>query len=602
MDQCENERAEEPEDNREKKPTTSGIVRYDSDLRISGVTRPGNESWSPWWEASRLTAQPPRPPLSRVAAVYSVSPGPTLVTGSRCVRRVCTAMSKHQLTSQRLHHTPLQSTYSRYVAVLTSSAEQSEVVRAPCPTNAIKATNATGSDVEARLQRERLEVMWGRGSRQWATRQPGGHHYQAVTATQADTNQEKHDTRRPSIAVPATDHLGTAHCRRGVCGGVVSHASFLSRAGVTANRVRFPARSLSDSRTWKSCRTMEVVGRFSRGSPFPRRCSILTSLHPHRLSRLRYPVARGGGIVQVELQQGFRKVGMDYKNLLWCEDGRYSRSLLRLKVAGREALERKGDNATRIKCAIASKLCAVSSPYCAYLWEFSCDPGRFNAGPEGEGGKEVGREGDKGRGGDMEEREGDREGREGEMEGGGRERWREGGLRSGHYTIDKMLKVEKEGGRWWHAATPSAGGSCSSRPRQSILRASAAAAATEVRRGSRVARPEARHRPSAVFLLPPHSILLPNIEPPRCCLLAPPQLGMRRYRQSIDTWDRKRNLQNGIDTGIIPIRTNEVRCQFDLANFLDLVKLYLHEAEEPPQSRTSGGQASGKYNFSIHVG
>ncbi|KAJ8876984.1 hypothetical protein PR048_021436 [Dryococelus australis] len=43
---------------------------------------------------------------------------------------------------------------------------------------------------------------------------------------------------------------------------------------------------------WESCRTMPLVGGFSQGSPVSpvlvfRRCSILTSLHPHRLSRPR---------------------------------------------------------------------------------------------------------------------------------------------------------------------------------------------------------------------------------------------------------------------------------------------------------------------------
>ncbi|KAJ8897377.1 hypothetical protein PR048_002723 [Dryococelus australis] len=40
-------------------------------------------------------------PLSREWPQYIVSPGSTLVTGSSCVRRVCTALSKHQLT---MHH------------------------------------------------------------------------------------------------------------------------------------------------------------------------------------------------------------------------------------------------------------------------------------------------------------------------------------------------------------------------------------------------------------------------------------------------------------------------------------------------------------------
>ncbi|KAJ8888408.1 hypothetical protein PR048_007898 [Dryococelus australis] len=46
-------------DNREN-PPTSGIVRHDSHMNRSGI-----EPGSHWWEASRLTAQPPRPPKDR---------------------------------------------------------------------------------------------------------------------------------------------------------------------------------------------------------------------------------------------------------------------------------------------------------------------------------------------------------------------------------------------------------------------------------------------------------------------------------------------------------------------------------------------------------
>ncbi|KAJ8888894.1 hypothetical protein PR048_008388 [Dryococelus australis] len=45
----------------EENPLTNGIVRHDSHLRKSGVTRPGIETGSPWWEASGLTAQSPWP-------------------------------------------------------------------------------------------------------------------------------------------------------------------------------------------------------------------------------------------------------------------------------------------------------------------------------------------------------------------------------------------------------------------------------------------------------------------------------------------------------------------------------------------------------------
>ncbi|KAJ8892036.1 hypothetical protein PR048_004602 [Dryococelus australis] len=43
-------------------PPTNGIVRHDSHMRKSGMTQPGIEPGSPWWEASRLTAQSPWPP------------------------------------------------------------------------------------------------------------------------------------------------------------------------------------------------------------------------------------------------------------------------------------------------------------------------------------------------------------------------------------------------------------------------------------------------------------------------------------------------------------------------------------------------------------
>ncbi|KAJ8888681.1 hypothetical protein PR048_008173 [Dryococelus australis] len=39
----------------------SSTIRHDAHLRKSGVTRPGIEPSSPWWEASSLTTQPPWP-------------------------------------------------------------------------------------------------------------------------------------------------------------------------------------------------------------------------------------------------------------------------------------------------------------------------------------------------------------------------------------------------------------------------------------------------------------------------------------------------------------------------------------------------------------
>ncbi|KAJ8877830.1 hypothetical protein PR048_022288 [Dryococelus australis] len=51
---------------REIPEKTRQPVRHDSHMRKSGATRPGIEPGSPWWEASRLTAQPPWPLLVSV--------------------------------------------------------------------------------------------------------------------------------------------------------------------------------------------------------------------------------------------------------------------------------------------------------------------------------------------------------------------------------------------------------------------------------------------------------------------------------------------------------------------------------------------------------
>ncbi|KAJ8880901.1 hypothetical protein PR048_017374 [Dryococelus australis] len=75
---------------------TSGIVRHDSrTCENTGVTRPGIEPGSLWWEASRLTAQPPRrcewsgvKRLGRLVkrSVYGVEPQ----CKSRAVASTCT--------------------------------------------------------------------------------------------------------------------------------------------------------------------------------------------------------------------------------------------------------------------------------------------------------------------------------------------------------------------------------------------------------------------------------------------------------------------------------------------------------------------------------
>ncbi|KAJ8867595.1 hypothetical protein PR048_031397 [Dryococelus australis] len=70
MERRRNEGVGEVGDPRED-PPTNGIVRHDSHMRRFGVTRPGIEPGSPWWEASRLTAQPPRVIDGKTARQFS---------------------------------------------------------------------------------------------------------------------------------------------------------------------------------------------------------------------------------------------------------------------------------------------------------------------------------------------------------------------------------------------------------------------------------------------------------------------------------------------------------------------------------------------------
>ncbi|KAJ8898172.1 hypothetical protein PR048_003532 [Dryococelus australis] len=75
-----------------KSASTNGIVRHDSHARKSGVTRPGTEPGSPWWEASRLTAQPPVVRCSDVTVfVLRASQQPAPVRQQRRGQRECVA-------------------------------------------------------------------------------------------------------------------------------------------------------------------------------------------------------------------------------------------------------------------------------------------------------------------------------------------------------------------------------------------------------------------------------------------------------------------------------------------------------------------------------
>ncbi|KAJ8895297.1 hypothetical protein PR048_000622 [Dryococelus australis] len=89
MEQHQNEMVGETGDPRENAPS-NGIVRHDSHMRNSGVTRPGIEPGSPWWEASRLTAHPP------VVHTRRTQQGPATRGGGREKRNVLRPLTRER--------------------------------------------------------------------------------------------------------------------------------------------------------------------------------------------------------------------------------------------------------------------------------------------------------------------------------------------------------------------------------------------------------------------------------------------------------------------------------------------------------------------------
>ncbi|KAJ8886120.1 hypothetical protein PR048_012329 [Dryococelus australis] len=82
-------------------------------------------------------------------------------------------------------------------------------------------------------------------------------------------------------------------------------AELCSSSCTKTNRVQSPAAPLPEFSKWESCRTIALVSGFSRGSPISpalafRRCSIVISFHPHRLSR--------SGVDESEGQHDTRRV------------------------------------------------------------------------------------------------------------------------------------------------------------------------------------------------------------------------------------------------------------------------------------------------------
>ncbi|KAJ8881138.1 hypothetical protein PR048_017611 [Dryococelus australis] len=211
---------------------TNGIVHHDSHMRKSGVTRPGIEPGSPWWEASSLTAQSP----------WSLHP-------VQQVDRQLSAVGMEGLVKQPARLRRTTAAHAGKMATLARNMLGTPLV------NQRPVTNTSASS-------------------------PANREYFAACSDQSQAWP-------PSRASRVADVMRTATifplCVLGRClfktiGATV--AERLARSPAKANRVQSPAGS-PDFRKLESYRPL--VGGFSRGSPvLPapsfRRCSVFTSI------------------------------------------------------------------------------------------------------------------------------------------------------------------------------------------------------------------------------------------------------------------------------------------------------------------------------------
>ncbi|KAJ8870631.1 hypothetical protein PR048_029654 [Dryococelus australis] len=292
------EKREIPEKNHQSATSSCTIPTCEN----PGVTRPGIEPGSPLWEARRLTAQPPRPltfAFHRRVVISEIN----IVVSLVYVNTVARAL---ELPGEVF----MQSAYRLFTGRRLKSYSWES------PTNRLARRGDDAVHEQARVG------LTDRASRDFelCCRQSEPLSYCSFTlSVQGQEARERYGRQlhallaassllRPKRAVFPSNKLFEFVVP--ICilsGGVVRLlASHLGEPG-----------SLPDFRMWESCRTTPLVGRFSRGSPVSpvpsfQRCSTLTSLHPHRLSRPRR--TRAGTIARGFLKRRYWRVFRQGRN------------------------------------------------------------------------------------------------------------------------------------------------------------------------------------------------------------------------------------------------------------------------------------------------
>ncbi|KAJ8883148.1 hypothetical protein PR048_014988 [Dryococelus australis] len=292
-------------------PSTSDIVQHDFHLRKSGVTRPGLEPGSPWWEASIFSRY-------------------ILVTGSCCVPSVYSTVQTPAYLAT-LHHTPLtrmsQERYEEYMCKLEQRLQLTQTrqwhvmkcckvswcllttVHSLC-TQQEPVTTVQPRETECiptthkRTARDPLHASYGVTCRatsvvvtQLESRRVTSCGYNSshpVWHALYECLQDIHGDSSPFLLQPFHElsngfwpHLTSPHpaiqfvpkmfyrVEVGALGG--PWLDYLPPN--KADRVRFPAGSLPDFRMWELYRTMQLIEGFSQGSPLSPIPLIPTLLH-----------------------------------------------------------------------------------------------------------------------------------------------------------------------------------------------------------------------------------------------------------------------------------------------------------------------------------
>ncbi|KAJ8896132.1 hypothetical protein PR048_001475 [Dryococelus australis] len=292
---------------------SSGTIRI---CENPGVARLGIEPGSPWWKASRLTAQPPQPPNTdeklqgsllyvavpiRVSHLDKLLPPPGLSAASYAFESPTVSSPDHVAPSTilippRLYVVVIDINWSppcsvggvlsmAYYAHRWWSPAMMVVAYQDGGMNIGEGSGCEGISGMLGTERKRLMVVLvnvvdvintvaRRGTRSKTPLRRHAEHPEAPFETYPyiplpPAYRARPPSRRQASQSPVLSMHLYSHCaffRHAGGGGVVLAERLACSPPTKVNRARSPAGPLSDFRTWETCRTMPLAGGFPLGS------------------------------------------------------------------------------------------------------------------------------------------------------------------------------------------------------------------------------------------------------------------------------------------------------------------------------------------------